>query len=213
MGAVCVECHGARAEATTGSGESEIVWRSRRAGADGNGISIELAAGKGPRRLSLAYERLSPGLRLTVFLATDRNGLPEATAEEVIDAVRNNPELYYVLDAQEGGVSLGEGIVEAVERFDLTGGQDIDVRFPAHGKLVRANDALSDSLASLRNRSGNTTPELNELGARIRSDTARLIHAVHVDDEVVDSLTRRIREFQQRIDELQSRSNTEGSHG
>jgi hypothetical protein len=217
MGAVCVDCHGTRAEATTGSGESEIVWRSRVAGTDGNEISIELVADGGPRPLSLAYERTSTGLRLTVFLATDRNGLPETTAEQVIDAIRNKPELYYVVDAQEGGLSLGEGIVEPVERFSLTGGQDIDGRFPAHAKLVRANDALSDSLESLRKQSGHPTPgltpELNELRANIRKDTAELIHAVPVEDETVHPLTRRIRDFQQRIQRLLSRSKTEGFDG
>lgn len=171
----CTSCHGAKAQATTGEGESQIIWKSRVEGAAGNAVSVELLAAAPNQSLGVEF-RKGDGVEVTVKLATDAAGKPVSTAEAVLDAIKADKELYYLMSAEEGGDSLGEGVVQPAARFALSGGADFDAKFPAYGEVVRASDALWDSLNILRKDRSQIPPALDEKIAGLRKGMMSLVH-------------------------------------
>lgn len=186
----CDSCHGTKASAATGSGESGIEWTSRTEGSFGNRISVELKAEGAGRDLDVSWTRASDpdSIEITVCLATDGGGRSVSTAAEVLDAVRAERELYSLLDARDAGDSLGEGVVEPAPRIGLTGGTGFEAEFPAYAEAVRAQDELWDALGALRRLPRAATPrETNEEIARARNQAMRIFHASPAEADVEET--------------------------
>jgi hypothetical protein len=178
IASACTECHGAKATASIGSGESEIIWKSRTEGAHGNTVSIAmLAEGKtGP--LSVEHRTSDGGTDIVIRLATDDQGKPTSLAEDVIAMITGERELFHIIYCEEGDGALGEGLVEPTPKSSLSGGADFDAELPAYGELVRANDALRGSLRTLNKRRDERPPELVTAIAALRKNTMELAHGV-----------------------------------
>lgn len=180
MEAACTTCHGTKSRATTGEGESAIDWESRTEGAHGDAISIELKTEGPGRELAMTWARNDAGgADIVVSLATDADGKSISIAEEVLDAIKKDKELYYILKAQESGDSLGEGVVEPVARFHLTGGAGFEAKYPEYAGIVAANDALWGALERFRSPARVDLPDdVDAELALARNQAMRVLHAV-----------------------------------
>ena len=202
IASACTECHGAKATASTGSGESEIIWKSRTEGAQGNKVSIEmLAEGKnGP--LSVEHRTSDGGTDIVIRLATDDQGKPTSLAEDVIAMITSERELFHIIYCEEGDGALGEGLVEPTPKFTLAGGANFDAELPAYGELIRANDALRGSLRALNKRRDERPPEIVAAIAALRKDTMELAHGVPAEPDAarVKSIVEETQRLKREID-------------
>ena len=176
MANACNECHGAKATASVGSGESEIIWKSRTEGAHGNTVSIAMLAEGENQSLSVEHRLVEDGTDIIIHLATDDQGKPSSLAEDIIAMITSEKELFHIIYCEEGDGALGEGLVEPTPKFSLEGGADFDTELPAYADLIRANDALRASLKTLNMRRDERPPELVTAIAALRKKTMELAH-------------------------------------
>lgn len=195
----CNVCHGMRARAVTGEGESQIVWESVRRGESGNRIIVDLVADPEAGEVSIqivpAPTDQEGGTRVRILLPADSEGKSGALAEDVIAAVRADPGLSAILQAAEGGDSLGFGEVEALGEVRLSGGSGFEDEFPAYADLIRGADRLRVALAVPgRIRDAETD--------RVRDHLMRMVHGSPAEPGVaeIDVLNRRIREALDRLE-------------
>jgi hypothetical protein len=142
LSAACTSCHGRRAEAATGEGESQILWKSRTHGAHGNRIFVTMKAGGAGTPLELETTESEGGVEILVRLATDREGVSSSLAEDVIALIQSEREVYHLIQVEEGDGYLGEGVVVPAPRIALTGGADFAEQLPRYEAIVRALDAV-----------------------------------------------------------------------
>jgi len=180
IASACTQCHGAKAVASIGSGESEIIWKSRTEGAHGNKVSIEMLAEGANRPLSVEHRTSDDGTYIVIRLATDDQGKPTSLAEDVIAVIAGEKELFHIIYCEEGDGALGEGLVEPTPKFSLAGGADFDTALSAYGDLVRANDALRGSVRALNKRRDERPPEIVAAIAALRKNTMDIAHGVPV---------------------------------
>lgn len=202
METVCNSCHGAKATATTGAGESGIEWTSALAGEKGNRTRVEMRAAGPNRPLKLAWsEDDAGGVSVVVDLATDGSGRAVSTAEDVLNAMRADPELHFRVQAREVADSFGEGVV-APASFELHGGAGFDSIYPLYGDYIRAGDALWNALGRLRAAGLTPVGELKEDIDRARGHAMRMTHAVPENPGEVEIrvLTKRKRDLAARIE-------------
>ena len=178
IASACTECHGAKATASIGSGESEIIWKSRTEGAHGNRVSITVLAEGENQRLSAEHRTSDGGTDIVIHLATDDQGKPTSLAEDVIAMITGERELFHIIYCEEGNGALGEGLVEPTPKFTLAGGADFDAELPAYGDLIRANDSLRSSLRALNKRRDERPPGIVAAIAALRKNTMELAHGV-----------------------------------
>ena len=178
MANACTECHGTKATASIGSGESEIIWKSRTEGAHGNNVSIAMLAEGENQPLSVEHRVVDDGTDIIIHLATDHQGKPTSRAEDVIAMITSEKGLFHIIYCEEGDGALGEGLVEPTPKFSLDGGADFDAELPAYADLIRANDALHASLRTLNMRRDERPPELVTAIAALRKNTMELAHGV-----------------------------------
>ena len=178
MANACTECHGTKATASIGSGESEIIWKSRTEGAHGNTVSIAMLAEGENQPLSVEHRVVDDGTDIIIHLATDHQGKPTSRAEDVIAMITSEKGLFHIIYCEEGDGALGEGLVEPTPKFSLEGGADFDAELPAYSELMRANDALHASLRTLNMRRDERPPELVTAIAALRKNTMELAHGV-----------------------------------
>jgi len=98
------------------TGTNLVTWLARRAGVDGNGISIELVASGADTPLSVDIT----GQAITVNLTTDSAGDPAAITDQVVATIAAKPEA----DALVQATTEDTGIVQSVASANLAGGQD-----------------------------------------------------------------------------------------
>lgn len=198
----CTECHGARATASVGSGESEIIWKSRTEGAHGNRVSISMLAESANQPLSVDHRTSDGTTDIVIHLATDDQGKPTSLAEDVIAMITGERGLFHIIYCEEGDGALGEGLVEPTQKFALAGGADFDAKLPAYGDLVRANDALRGSLRALNKQRDERPPELVSAIAALRSNTMELAHGVpeKPDPAQVKSVVEETERLKEKID-------------
>jgi hypothetical protein len=172
VSAACTSCHGSRAEASTGEGESQILWKSRTRGAHGNRISVTMVADGESSPLELETGEGGDGFELVIRLETDGEGRVVSLAEDVIAAIQSDRSVFYILQVEEGDGYLGEGVVAPVKPFDLGGGEDFDAQLPAYAELV----AALDRLRATRQRASELPKELDGGVAEVRRDAMAVVH-------------------------------------
>lgn len=204
MDQACASCHGARARAVTGEGESQIEWTARAEGSNGNHIRVEIAAKAGADEIEIDLLQRSDIKKLLISLPADASGKIAATAEEVIEAVNTDADSKPLIKAEVGGDSLGEGVIPATPEFALAGGEGYQEKFPIYAELARAHDDLWRSLGPLRLRRDLIPEALEEKIVRNRNLMMRLMHSVSdkPDPDEVRTAIERAAEIRKQADEI-----------
>jgi len=111
----------ARASLTTAiGGESDLIFRARKAGVAGNSITIAYIVSGLSTLLSVVVSTLA----IAVHLKTNGSGDSVSTAAEVRDAVNASLAAYALVYAVRASGSDGTGVVTALGAAPLTGGSE-----------------------------------------------------------------------------------------
>lgn len=119
-----------------------IKWTAKHAGADGNGLSVEiLNTGKG-KTLSVDVD----GGSIVVTAATNEVGAGEitSTAAQVIAAIIEHDTASQLVAVANSGSSSGAGVVKAVAKTSLAGGSDSTGGDLAVGKALTSAEEAGD---------------------------------------------------------------------
>lgn len=200
----CTSCHGERASAESGEGESAIIWKGPSNGSYGNSISITLVADGANQDLSIEHRPKDVGADLIVHLETDGDGNPISLAEDVIFEVSNDQDLLHVIYCEEGDGYLGEDVAQPTAAFNLEGGSDYDVKYPDYVELVEADDALWDSLLLLREARHRTPADLDKAIVALKKRMMEWFHASpeKLDPEEAGVVVRETKRIVEWIDEF-----------
>lgn len=202
MADACTDCHGSKAAATSGEGESAIIWRGPSNGAYGNDISIALLAGGPNTDLSIEHEKSEEGTEITIHLETNSKGEPISLAEDVIYMISGSPDLVPVIYCEEGDGYLGEDVVEPTPRFTLEGGTGYEGEYPNYIELIEAHDALWTSLRVWNKGSEGDTAVLDETIVDLRKRSMALVHASELEPDPgeVEAVVNRMKLVKEQID-------------
>lgn len=105
-----------RARLTTHTGNQAINWVARDAGADGNDITVTIVVPTNNATLTVGLV----GTNITVTVKST-GGVSESTANQIIDAIRDDPTIDALVSVNKAGGS-GTGIVPAHPTTNLGGG-------------------------------------------------------------------------------------------
>lgn len=198
MDQACASCHGERAKAATGEGESRLEWKSKLEGSAGNKIRIRIATA--PDAKEIAFDRVEDAglIRLLINLP------PMTIAETLIAAAEKNPTAKELVKVEVGGDSLGEGEIAPAADIALAGGMSYEEKYPAFAELSRAHDELWRSLGPARLRGAEMPAALQEKVARNRNLMMRLFHAIpdKPDREEIRTAIERAAEIKKEVDAL-----------
>ncbi len=202
MADACTDCHGARATAMSGEGESAIIWKGPANGTYGNSISITLLAGGPNVDLSIEHETAEDGTEITIHLETNSSGEPISFAEDVIYMISSSPELVSVIYCEEGDGYLGEDVVEPTPRFTLDGGTGYEGEYPNYIELIEAHDSLWNSLRVWNKRREGAPTALDETIVDLRKRSMALIHASELEPDPgeVEAVVNRMRLVKEQVD-------------
>ena len=100
---------------------ADIVITAADTGTDGNKIRVKLVD---PGTTSEALAVAVSGNDITVTLATDAEGAITSTANDVIEAINTSPEAGALVVADVADGSTGEGLANAEDFVQLSGGED-----------------------------------------------------------------------------------------
>jgi len=111
----------ARASFSTAiGGESDLIFRARKAGGAGNSITVAYIVSG----LSTLLSVVVTSLAIVVNVKTNGSGDPISTAAEVRDAVNASLAAYSLVYAVRKSGNDGTGVVAAISATALTGGSD-----------------------------------------------------------------------------------------
>lgn len=121
----------------TEAGNTGITWTSKLAGVLGNKINVQMV---NPKANSAALSVAVAGQDITISLATSEAGAITTTAAQIIAAIAASEKASALVTAAATGESTGAGVVAAMRRQYLTGGQD--EAFPINTPTLVAGSRL-----------------------------------------------------------------------
>jgi hypothetical protein len=124
---------------TLGVTNAEITYTSRRAGSDGNSITLRYVVSGNNTALSVAVT----GTDITVNVATNGAGAATSTALQVRDAVNNHAQASLLVSATLASANDGTGVVSAMPPTPLGGG--LNTAAVAQNVTMTLSPAQSDT--------------------------------------------------------------------